>query len=188
MDAITLELAAFALVLPVIGFLGGWFLKPHPLKNKLIMVARRPSSDTGRILAIRPQGGRYTYEEKKRQPMDIYTDGVFLWRDPFLDCKFIDVDLDAGHPIRYNGICQNDDDAVEVTRRDGTTVKLTEVWRRLSGQRLYQIRKDTRLNQLAAIGTGLWDFLVRIAPICLILIFILLVVLVVMVGIGFIHH
>lgn len=218
----TIVLAGLAFVsfaLTGAGFAGGWFLKPDSLKGKVIMVGRRPSAGTGVIKAIKPIRGVYTHQEKGDYSADIHLDNAFLWDDKMHGCKFVDVDLDSAHPIRfqasgpeeamtltrlppddpdtrklvlmpvrYTGQCVNDDDKVTVKRKDGSTVELKSVWRRLTGERLYSIRKDIRMKQLAAIGTGIWDFLVRVMPICLILIGLVLLIILGMMGYSLVHH
>jgi len=67
-------------------------------------------------------------------------------------------------PIQYQGACENDNDNVQVMYR-GQPRTLGPVWRRLTGERLYAIRKDTRLKQLASIGTTLWEFLTKALPV-----------------------
>jgi hypothetical protein len=166
------------------GFAGGWFLKPHPLRGKLIMVGRRPSGGTALIRAVKPVRGVIEHTEKGDHKQDIHLDNAFLWEDRLNKCKVVDVDLDSGHPIRYTGDCKDDAEKVTIKRKDGTSVELQYLWRRLTGERLYQIRKDTRLKQLAAIGTGMWDLLTKVVPLALVIIGIVLVIMAIVMGVS----
>lgn len=85
------------------------------------------------------------------------------------------VDVAVATPVRYEGACENDGESVTVAYR-GKNHVLGPVWRRLTGERLYAIRKDTRLKQLASIGTTLWEFLTKALPILAISTVVLLLV------------
>lgn len=184
MIAIAILLLTVSFVLTGGSFAAGWFLKPHPFKGKLVMVGRRPSGGTALIRAVKPVRGVIEHQEKGDHKQDIHLDNVFLWEDRVNKCKVVDVDLDSGHPIRYTGDCKNDGEVVTITRKDGTQVQLKHLWQRLTGERLYQIRKDTRLKQLAAIGTGMWDLLTKVVPLALVIIGIVLVIMAIVMGVS----
>lgn len=96
-----------------------------------------------------------------------------------LGLKVALVDLETQQPIKYEGICQDDDKAVEVDYF-GEKRKLKWLWARLTGVRLYQIRKDLRLKQLAAVASTIWEFMTKVAPFILVFIAVVMVIVLVL--------
>lgn len=249
----TMDISPVALIIAIfltmllsalMGGLGGWKIKPDPLKGKMILIGLRPSSGKGAIRPINAVRGVYTWTEKQGDfKADIDLDSAYQWDDAGLGVKFCEVDLDTvqlihyegtakalihngalqkdpadaesqadagtaattnglvqvlnrkktdaaevpatpnplAQTIRYEGVCITDAETVTVDYF-GEKRKLKHVWKRLTGTRQYQIRKDTRLKQLAAINSTLWDFLTKALPIMMITMLLLLGTLVVIVA------
>lgn len=197
-----------ALFVGVTAFILAWVLKPHPLKGKTLLVGIRPSTETSAIRAVNTTRGVYEWKEKGDFKADVHLDNAFLfngrvridgkkaepdatlsqvslqkaqtWDDRALGMKVVIVDLDTTQPIKYEGACKNDDEVVTVDYF-GAKKELRFLWSRLTGVRLYQIRKDLRLRQLAAVATSMWEFLTKAMPLIMVAFGIVLLVVLVLV-------
>jgi hypothetical protein len=197
-----------ALVVGLAAFLGGWLMKPHPLKGKTLLVGLRATTQTSGIRAVNTTRGVYEWVEKGAGDFkaDVHLDNAFIfngrvrtdhkadpkgelrhvdlgmaqtWDDRGLGMKVVVVDLDTQQPIRWEGVAKNDDEVVKVNWF-GVPKELKYLWSRLTGVRLYQIRKDTRLKQLAAVATSMWEFLTKALPAMVIAILVILLVIIIL--------
>lgn len=87
-------------------------------------------------------------------------------------------------PVAYHGQCRNDGDPTHLPRllKDGgKTRAVNNIWRRLTGTKLAEIRRDIRLKQQAG-PRGLAEVLIKALPWAVLVLIVLVIALIVMVA------
>lgn len=112
-------------------------------KKQTVVVGTDPRSGNAILWQGRPDNGRVTVENK---------DGTF---------KDLTVDTSFAHPLGDGRLLYTIDLETGVPYRLGRSAD--ERYRRLPPERLYQIRKDTRIQQISAVFQTPWDKIAKYA-------------------------